>query len=132
MLVRAIAATFALCLLASVFLIVFGEQILKTWVGPEVAFSRVLMIGLGVWTTLSSVITAIAVYLNAANKILFQAVFALLTAIPATAAKFVLAGRVGVVGVVWSNVAFCASLMLLPYTVYLTKSFAKQKSLDQA
>lgn len=124
-LVKAILATFVLCLLSSLFLLAFGEKILQVWTGSKVMFSLSLMIGLGVWTTLSSVITAIALFLNAINKIGFQAIFGLLTAFFATLAKALLAGSVGLPGVVWGNIAVSAFLMLIPYTIYLTKRFAK-------
>jgi O-antigen/teichoic acid export membrane protein len=124
-LVKAILATFVLCLLSSLFLLAFGEKILQVWTGSRVMFSLSLMIGLGAWTTLQSVITAIGLFLCAINKIGFQAIFALLTAFFATLAKVVLAGSIGLPGVVWGQVAVSAFLMLIPYTIYLTKRFAK-------
>jgi len=126
-LVRATLATFGLCLLASLFLIVFGKQILQAWVGSVVTFSLALMIGLGVWTTLQAVITAMAMFLNAIDKIRFRTIFALLTAFFATLAKVVLAGSVGLPGVVWGNIAVAACLTLMPYSIYLTKRFANNK-----
>jgi O-antigen/teichoic acid export membrane protein len=124
-LVKAVLATFVLCLLSSLFLLAFGEKILQIWTDSRVMFSLSLMIGLGVWTTLSSVITAIGLFLNAIDKVGFETTFALLTAFFATLAKVLLARSVGLPGVVWSNIAVSAFLMLIPYTIYLTKRFAK-------
>jgi hypothetical protein len=107
------------------FLIAFGEKILQVWTGSSVMFSLSLMIGLGAWTTLSSVITAIALFLNAMNRIGFQTICAFSTAVFATLAKIVLAGSVGLSGVVWGQFAVSALLMVIPYSIYLTKRFAK-------
>jgi O-antigen/teichoic acid export membrane protein len=127
-LVKVILITTVFCILSSLFLLAFGRTILQAWTGSRVAFSLPLMIGLGVWTTLSSVITATALFLNAINKIGFRAIFALLTAIFATMAKVVLAGSIGLPGVVWGQVAVSTVLTLIPYTVYLRIRFAMQPS----
>jgi O-antigen/teichoic acid export membrane protein len=122
---KAILATFVLCSLSALFLLAFGEKILQVWTGSRVMFSLSLMIGLGAWTTLSSVVTALGLFLNAINKIGFQTMFALLTAFFATLTKVILAGSVGLPGVVWGQFAVSAFLMLIPYTIYLKKRFAK-------
>lgn len=127
-LVRAICATFGLCLLASLFLVVFGKQILQVWVGSHVMYSLALMVGFGVSTTLEAVITAMAMYLNAIDKICFRATFALLTAFVATLAKVMLADSIGLPGVVWGNIAATTCLTLAPYSIYLIKRFAKQQN----
>jgi O-antigen/teichoic acid export membrane protein len=125
-LAQATLVTSVLCLLASLFLIVFGKQILQIWVGSNVMYSLVLMIGLGVWTTLQSVITAMAMYLNAIAKIRFRAIFALLTALFATLAKVILVGSIGLHGVIWGNIAVGTCLTLVPYSIYLIKRYNKQ------
>ena len=75
--------------------------------------------------TLSAVISAIALFLNAEGRIGFQVKYALLTAIFATLAKVLLAGTVGLPGVVWSQFVVSALLMLIPYTMYLKRRFAE-------
>jgi O-antigen/teichoic acid export membrane protein len=123
-LVRAILITFVVCSISSLFLLAFGERILQVWTGSRVTFSLSLMIGLGTWVTLSSVIAAIALFLNAINKIVFQTIFALLTAFFATLAKVVLVRSIGLPGVIWGQVVMSVLLMLIPYTVYLRRRFA--------
>jgi len=124
-LVKAILATFVICSLFSLSMIVLGESILQVWTGSRVAFSLPLMIGLGAWMTLSAVISAIALFLNAEGRIGFQVKYALLTAVFATLAKVLLAGTVGLPGVVWSQFVVSALLMLIPYTMYLKRRFAE-------
>jgi O-antigen/teichoic acid export membrane protein len=125
-LINSILTTFAICALSSFFLIAFGEKILEIWVGSKVIFSLSLMVSLGIWNILSSVLTAIALFLNAINKIRFQVIFALPTAIFSILAKVVLAGSVGLPGVAYGNVAVSVLIMLLPYAIYLAMWFAKQ------
>jgi O-antigen/teichoic acid export membrane protein len=129
-LMRAILTTFAICGFSSVFLITFGEKILEIWVGSNVMFSLPLMISLGMWITLSSVITPMALFLNAINKVRFQAICSLLAAFLSTLAKIALAGSIGLHGVVWGNIVVCGLFMLLPYGIYLAKQFAGQSGAD--
>ncbi len=124
-LVKVILAMVVVCSVFSLAMIVFGEQILQIWTGSRVPFSLPLMIGLGAWTTLSAVIAAISLFLNAIGKIGFQIVYALLTATFATFAKVLLAGSVGLPGVVWSQFAVSTLVMLIPYAIYLRRRFAK-------
>lgn len=122
-LIRAVSITFAVCAACSLFLILFGEPILALWTGSRVVFSLPLMLGLGAWTTLSTVITAISLFLNAMNRIRFRVIFALLTTSIATLMKIVMADFVGVSGVVWSQVAVSLVLTLIPYTIYVRYRF---------
>jgi O-antigen/teichoic acid export membrane protein len=125
---RAIRATLALCVTWSLILIVFGNTILRIWTGGRVSFSRSLMIALGLSTTLSAVIAAIAVFLNAMNKIRFQVVFGLLAALISTVAKVVLARSYGLNGIVWGNIAASFSLMLIPYSLYVSRRYSQETS----
>jgi O-antigen/teichoic acid export membrane protein len=123
---RVILITLVVCVLFSLALYVFGEKILQVWTDSRVAFSSSLMAGLGVSMTLSAVIAAASLFLNAMNKIAFRAVFALLTAFFATLVKVVLAGLFGLSGVVWGQVAVSMALTLIPYSIYLRTRFALQ------
>lgn len=122
-LTRAILASSGLCAIASLVLVGFGERILYLWVGPAANFSLLLMIGLGVWTTLSSALTAMALFLNAANVLRLQVVCVLVTAVVATLSKIALARAAGLPGIVWSTVGASILFMLLPYSVYLARRF---------
>ncbi len=125
-------ATFSICVLSSLFLVVFGRTILHIWVGSGIVFSLSLMISLGMWAVLFSVLGAIGFFLNAINMILFQALFALLTAGLCTSAKVVLAGSVGLPGIALGNIVACAALMLLPFTLYLVVWFRKKPDTTRA
>jgi O-antigen/teichoic acid export membrane protein len=123
---KAILITSAGCAFASVLLISFGEKILLIWVGNDVIFSLPLMVSLSLWMTLSSVTTAMAIFLNAINKIRFRAIFSLFMAFFSTLAKIVLVGRIGLQGIVWANIMACILFMLIPYAIYIAQLFANQ------
>jgi O-antigen/teichoic acid export membrane protein len=125
-LARAVSVTFALCISWSLILVIFGNTIMRVWTGGRVPFSRPLMIALGLSTTLSTVITAIAVFLNAMNKIRFQVVFGLAAALLSTAAKMFLARSFGLPGIAWANIAVLFFVMLLPYGLYISKRYSRQ------
>ena len=127
-LVKVILTTFVLSALPSFFFIAFGAKILYLWTGSQVSFSFPLMLGLGVWTIISSGITSMVVFLNAMDKISFQAIFAILTAFISTLAKIISASAIGLPGIAWSNVAASGLLMLIPYSIYLVKRFAGKQN----
>lgn len=122
---KAVTITALLCLLSSIFLVTYGKDIIKIWAGPDVPYSIPLMIFLGIWTTLQSLLAAIALYLNALNKIRFQTCFAITTAILVFLIKYKLAESIGLIGVVIGNIAVSSLLMLLPYSLYLLYRFSE-------
>lgn len=126
-LIKTVLLILVLCSLASSFLIVFGERILEVWTGSRVVFSLSLMIGLGVWATLSSVITSIAMFLNAMEKIFFQSVFSFVVAVLSVAVKISIVRSFGLLGIVWSNIICSLILMLIPYIIYSIITFNKYK-----
>jgi O-antigen/teichoic acid export membrane protein len=126
-LIQAVFVTFGVCSLASLVLILGGDQILQMWIGSEVTYSQPLMVALGTWITLSTVITALAMFLNAVNKIGFQAVFSFLAAALAIVFKVIFASKSGLTGIVWGNILAATYFMLIPYTVYLAKEIWGQR-----
>jgi O-antigen/teichoic acid export membrane protein len=124
-LIRSIIATFALSLGSAIMLVLFGRIILQVWTGSRVAFSLWLMIGMAMWMTLSTVLAAIAMFLNAINKIAFQTVFSIITAVFATFTKISLVGSLGLYGVIWGQIAVSILCMLIPYGIYLRARFSQ-------
>jgi O-antigen/teichoic acid export membrane protein len=118
-LIKSILLTFMICTLATFFLLIFGEKILYFWIGASVAFSLKLWFGLGIWTTLSAILTAITFFLNALKKISFQAIFTIITAFFALPTKIILVGTFGIPGVILGNILMCTLFLLIPYSIYL-------------
>lgn len=95
-------------------LTVLGRPIVQAWVGPEIQPSQSLLLALGCWTVLSAVGSALAMFLNAANVVLFQTVCAIAVGITATLLKTRLATAVGLDGMVWATCAVYLVLSLIP------------------
>lgn len=62
-----------------------------------------LLLGVGIWTVLSSSGNAVAMFLNGANVIKFQVIFATLMAISALGAKILLTSHIGIAGIPWGT-----------------------------
>lgn len=122
-LVKAVGITFMLSVLASLFLLAFGKPILQIWTSSRVPFSLPLMASFGIWITIQSVVTAIALYLNAIKKIGFQVIFAVSATVVATLTKIVLVRPVGLPGILWGNIMASVLLMLIPYSIFLARKF---------
>lgn len=102
-------------------LVVFGRSIVGVWVGPEVMPSLALLTGLGVWTVMSSLGNAVAMFLNGVGAIRFQVVIALLMAAGALSAKIILAEMIGVPGIIWGTVIAYAVFVVVPIAVFVPR-----------
>jgi len=118
---RAVSITLSFCLAWSLLLVVFGGAILRVWTGGRVPFSRSLMVAMGLSMTVTTIITAIALFLNAMNKIRFQVVFGLSAALLSTIAKVLFVRSFGLVGIVWGNIGVMVLIMLVPYGSWVSK-----------
>ena len=63
----------------SIFLILFGKQILQLWVGSKISPSLLLNLGLGVWMIILTFGGTMTILLNAANIFMFQVIFIFIT-----------------------------------------------------
>jgi len=99
---------------ASVLLIFFGRWIIFWWAGPQIRPSTMLLVGLGVWTTLGTLGQTIAAFLNGINVLRFQAVTGILMALCNLGLSIILARTWGVAGVIWGTVIAYAALVTLP------------------
>lgn len=108
----------------STFLVLFGAQVINLWVGPEVTPSFLLLLGLGVWTVIAAVGTAVGVFLNGANVIRFQVLTAALMAPSSLLAKILLAGVIGLPGIVWGMILAYLIFTAVPIAVYIPSALA--------
>jgi O-antigen/teichoic acid export membrane protein len=107
--------------LPTVALVVFGQEILKLWVGSPLGSSIGLLLGLGIWALLSSVGNTLAMFLNGANIIRFQVVTAILMAFTALIAKIFLIRAVGISGVIWATIFSYTIFVMLPSIIYVPR-----------
>jgi O-antigen/teichoic acid export membrane protein len=124
-LIKAITVTLIVCLSTLAFFLVFGKIIFHLWVGSIEYYSVSLILALGIWMTLFSIISALSLYLNAINKIRYQVIYASSAAILSIIAKILLTSRFGLSGVVWGGIGAVTGCMLVPYIIFLFKRFSK-------
>jgi len=88
----------------STVLVLFGAQIINLWVGPAVAPSFYLLLGLGIWTVIMTAGDAMAIFLNGLSIIRFQAACAVVMTCVAVILKVVLARWIGLPGIAWGMI----------------------------
>jgi O-antigen/teichoic acid export membrane protein len=105
-------------------LVLAGPWILDRWVGPSIQPTFWLLLGLGVWTTLSAIGASISMFLNGIGAIPFQAVVGLAAGIVALGLKILFTGWFGVAGTVWAIVIAYALINLIPVIWYASRQLA--------
>ncbi len=133
-LTRSLVATVAVSTFPALFLILFGRPLILWWTAGEIETSLVLLTGLAIWTVLSATGNALAMFLNGANIIRFQAICAVLLMVAALAAKIFFARRFGVPGIVWGTVGAYVLFTVLPMALYiprLLKTMSQREMLAQ-
>lgn len=105
----------------SVFLVLYGPQLIRAWVGTTLAPPTGLLLGLGVWTVMGSVGSAVGTFLNGLNAIRFQAICAVVMAVGAIIAKVTLAHSIGLSGVIWGSVLAYTLFTAVPVSILVLK-----------
>lgn len=121
MLARSLVWSFLLSVVPSIFLVLFGKDIIQIWVGPQIAPTLMLLMGLGVWTVIASVSNALAMFLNGVNALRFQVICASMMSISAIILKIFLAKVVGISGIIWGTVIAYVIFAAIPYAVMIPK-----------
>lgn len=104
---------------ASLLLLIFGETILRAWVGDSVRPSPALMGALALWTVLSAVGHALAMFMNGVQIIRMQVYSASAFAVAGFLLKWLLAPSYGGAGLVWGGILAFVTTSALPYAVLL-------------
>lgn len=100
--------------LASLFLIIWGKQIVRVWAGNEVVPSTGMLVGLALWATATGMGGALAMFLNGAHIVKFQVICATLVAILSLSLSFS-GGRIfGSTGVVFGTVIAQVVASIIP------------------
>jgi O-antigen/teichoic acid export membrane protein len=100
-------------------LVVFGPQIIMLWVGSSIRPSFVLLLGLGIGAVVYTTGNAFAMLLNGASVIKFQVIFAVIMSVTAVLTKIILAGVIGIPGIIWGTLLPYIIFMLIPAMVYV-------------
>ena len=105
----------------SLILVVFGNMILTLWLRHPVEIPFVLLLGFGVWKVLEGIGNSVSMFLNGANIIRPQLVFAVVTAVVAIALKLYFVKSLGVATIIWSTSIAFLFFCLLPYSFLIRK-----------
>jgi O-antigen/teichoic acid export membrane protein len=106
---------------SSLVLIVVAPWLLQVWVGSAVHPTGALLVGLGVWTIMTTLNGPIAMLLNGANVVGFQAACAVAMAIANVSISILLVQQMGVAGAVWGSVIAQMVFGLLPGLWYMRR-----------
>jgi O-antigen/teichoic acid export membrane protein len=120
-LARSMKAGLLISIPAAIVLVAFGQPILLIWVGPSVEPPFLLLLGLGIWIVQSAVGNSVAMLLNGAHEIRFQAGAAAVMAVVNVALSIWLTSRLGVAGVIWGTVIAYGALVLVPMAFYVPR-----------
>ena len=118
---RSLAVSLAVTLPAAFVLTSWGSRIIEIWVGPAVHPSIFLLAGFALWGVFGSVGHSVAIFLNGANQVRWQAAAAALMACANIGLSIWFTIRIGVAGVVWGTVVTYGLLVLLPMALYVPK-----------
>ena len=128
-LVRSIRLTLLVTIPTSLIFIVFGRFLIDAWVGQAVQPNFMLLLGLGLWTVISSVGNALAMALNGMGIIRLQVILATIMALANVVLSILLTFRFGVAGPIWGSVITYTIIVLIPLTFYLF--FFKMRELEE-
>ena len=109
--------------IVSLFLVIFGNQLLNIWVGPKVSSSLLLNLGLGFWMILLTFGSTMTILLNAANIFRFQIIFVSLTLIFSLVFKCIFISYFGLSGIIWGTILAYVLFLLIPYSIFVKKTF---------
>ncbi len=127
-LVRSIRLALAINAPAAVMLVLAGPFILHAWVGDAVTPAPILLVGLGVWIVINAISGPLAMLLNGANVIGFQAVCAILMAVCNVAVSVFLTYRIGVAGAVWGSIIGQVLFSLIPSAWYVPRLMGRLRA----
>lgn len=106
----------------SLVLVPAGPAILRLWTRSDITVSWVVLAGLATWMVLSSVGNALAMYMNAENRVRFQVVTAVFLTGLALALKYLLVRGFGVEGLAWATVLAYIPTTAIPSYFFMRRS----------
>jgi O-antigen/teichoic acid export membrane protein len=118
-LIRSLQMTLLLVGLPSFFMVIAGKAIVHIWVGPQIHPSFHLLLGMGIWAVLGGLGGALAMFLNGANILKFQAACGVTMASTALVLKIWLARSWGISGVIWATVIAYSIFVAIPMGIYV-------------
>jgi O-antigen/teichoic acid export membrane protein len=102
-----------------------GNTVLHLWVGNTITVSFIVLAAFAIWTMMNSFNGAIAVFLNGANAMKFQAVCSAVMACVNLLISIILTKIVGLSGVIWGSIIAQAIVVIIPSAIYISRLMRK-------
>ena len=119
---RSILGATAWGVVASAALVLVGRPLIEAWAGSDVSPTTPLLIALGLLSVLFCVGNTLAVYMNAANVIGFQAVCLSVMVVVNLTLSIVLTRSIGISGPAWGSAISLGLVVIVPYALYVRAS----------
>ncbi len=116
---KSLKLAFLVGLPSLIVLVIFGQDIMRIWVGDEVVPSTLLLVGCGVWMFLVLIGNVIAVFLNAMQWLKVQIIVALSAGTANVFITIFLVGKVGFEGAVYGSIISYIIFALVPYSILI-------------
>jgi len=127
--VRSVKLSFLFNALPTTFLVIWGREIIHLWAGPQINPPFSLMIALGGWAILTSLLGPLAMLFNGANVIGFQVVWASVMATANIGLSILLTRTLGVAGAVYGTLISSVFFLVIPYCFRTKKLFADAEAI---
>jgi len=102
-------------------LVVFGDYIIRLWVGDEVVPSMLLLVGCGIWMLILLVGNVLAVFLNAMQVVKAQIYIAIAAGIVNVIVSIFLIQIYGVAGAIYGSIIAYILCAIVPFTFLIPK-----------
>ena len=103
----------------ALFLLFWGDALIRVWAGPDVVPSKTLLIGIAIWSVLLVIGNVLASLMNGLHIIKFQAITASLMATANILISIYLVKRIGVAGAILGTISAYTILTLVPCWYYV-------------
>lgn len=120
-LIRTLLGVFFLTTVASAAMLLLSNRLILWWVGPQIHPPFLLLLGLAVWTVISSCGNALAMFLNGATIVRFQVITASAFGISCLLTKIIFTCHYGILGVPWATIITYLLTAALPYALYVPR-----------
>ncbi|UCC55315.1 MAG: oligosaccharide flippase family protein [Gammaproteobacteria bacterium] len=118
---RTLRVSMTITLPFAIILLLWGDQIIRLWAGPDVVPSVSLLAGMATWSLLLVAGSVISSLLNGLHVVKLQVICAILMAIGNILVSIYLVDAVGVEGAIYGTLVAYIMLSLLPYSYYIPR-----------
>ncbi len=115
---RSMTLTGALTVSSAIFLLVFGQHLIRLWVGDQVHVPQSLLVVFAIMTAVNCLQGPVAMFLNGMGIVRFQVVTSILAAVVNLGLSIVLTHRLGVSGPMIATLAATAVCSTVPSLVF--------------